>query len=164
MRQMWREHCSRSIPECHIQVAEYLILRLPFTIAYSAASPELNYLVNIGIVREEWIVWIMRMVSWPSICIIAEVSTLQECYWSFISICGIDAHRHNSQFFNAVTVLLVKDEISESVHRHQSAHIAPSLEYIATLCAVFNPFHHFHHEAAAPASRIPCISQCRQVL
>ena len=55
MRQMWREHCSRSIPECHIQIAEYLILRLPLTVAYSAASPELNHLVYIRIVSEEWI-------------------------------------------------------------------------------------------------------------
>ena len=33
-----------------------LILRFPLTIAYSSASPELNHLVNICIVSEEWIV------------------------------------------------------------------------------------------------------------
>lgn len=96
----------------------------------------------------------MRVVRWTGIIIIAEVPALQECYWSHLLVRHVDTYRHDSQFLNVLTVLLIKYQISEAVHRHQPAHIASSIKNIAALRAVLNPLYHFHHKVCVHILRM----------
>ena len=89
-----------------------------------------------------------------SVIIIAVVVTFKEHNWPHLFICNVYTYRNNAELFNAITVLIVKNQIAEAVHRHQSAYIAPCGEHIAALCAVLHSLNHLYHEVSVHVLRM----------
>ncbi len=88
----------------------------------------------------------MLMVRWRSVPLISIVATFQEHHSTQLIVSLVNPCRNNAQLLDIVTVLTVKNQIAEAVHRHQSAHIAPCLKHKSFLGSVLHPLHHLHHK------------------